>query len=119
VCKTDRPRLRVGLTANSANLTRQSRSVNTYPLAVVSGDYDMAQYKDGGYLSKSDSTAFDVDHNPGTVPPNSGVYRCMGCGREIVAEKERTFPPQNHHQHTTAQGAIRWRLIVFADHSAK
>lgn len=79
----------------------------------------MALYKNGGYLGQSNSEAFDVDHKPGEKPPNSGVYRCMGCGREIVAEAERSFPPQNHHQHTTNQGSIRWRMIVYADHKAK
>jgi hypothetical protein len=29
------------------------------------------------------------------------------------------LPPQNHHQHTQQQGAIRWRLAVIADHEPK
>ncbi|PWV22291.1 protein L, partial [Cronobacter sakazakii] len=26
----------------------------------------------------------------------------------------KTIPPQNHHQHTPAQGNIRWQLFVYA-----
>lgn len=79
----------------------------------------MALYKNANYLQQNSDKAFDVDHEPGAVPPHSGIYRCMGCGREIVAEEDRRFPPQNHHQHTNSQGAIRWRMIVYADHKAK
>jgi len=79
----------------------------------------MAIYNHSSYLTQIDDKAFTVDHSPGQEPPYSGIYRCMGCGREIVAEESRTFPPQNHHQHTSAQGSIRWRLIVYADHKAK
>jgi hypothetical protein len=43
----------------------------------------------------------------------------MGCGREIGIAQGHTLPPQNQHEHTPAQGAIRWRLIVYADHNAK
>jgi hypothetical protein len=79
----------------------------------------MALYKYGSYLQQNTDKAFDVEHQPGTKPPHSGIYRCMGCGREIVAEEGRQFPPQNHHQHTGSQGAIRWRMIVYADHGPK
>ena len=79
----------------------------------------MALYKNGNYLTQSNDAAFDVDHKPGETPPHSGIYRCIGCGREIVAEQERSFPPQNHHTHTQSQGAILWRMIVYADHKPK
>jgi hypothetical protein len=79
----------------------------------------MARYKHKEFLVQDDDTAFDPDHRPGAAPQHSGIYRCMGCGREIVAEQDREFPPENHHQHTTQQGAIRWRLIVYADHLPK
>jgi len=72
----------------------------------------MALYNNGQYLTQSQDAAFSKDYNPGVQPPYSGIYRCMGCGREVVAEKERQLPPQNHHQHNMSQGTIRWRLIV-------
>lgn len=67
----------------------------------------MALYKNGNYLTESNDKAFDAEHKPGQIPPHSGIYRCMGCGREIVAEEAKIFPPQNHHQHTQLQGHIR------------
>ena len=77
----------------------------------------MALYKDASILLSSVSEAFDVDHSPGQNCPNSGIYRCQGCGHEIASNANNPFPPQNHHQHSTAQGSIRWRLIVYAQTS--
>ena len=79
----------------------------------------MSLYKNGNYLSKSEDAVFDQVHTPGSTPPRSGIYRCMGCGREVVGEEARQLPPQNHHQHTDQQGTIRWKLIVYADHRPK
>jgi len=76
----------------------------------------MALYNDSRYLAQSNDNAFNVDYNPGDQPPHSGIYRCMGCGREIVGEQQRQLPPQNHHQHAASQGRVRWRMIVYADH---
>jgi hypothetical protein len=76
-------------------------------------------YKDGRFLTQVTDAVFDQILSPGDAPPLSGIYRCTGCGREIVAEEGKTLPPQNHHQHSQAQGHIRWWLIVFADHRPK
>jgi hypothetical protein len=75
---------------------------------------DMAQYKYSKYLNQKDHEAYDELHSPGGKCPNSGIYRCEGCGDEIASNKGNPFPPQNHHQHNPSQGAIRWKLIVFA-----
>jgi len=74
----------------------------------------MAQYKYGEHLHKSDHEAYDHELTPGTIVSNSGIYRCVGCGDEYACNKNNPLPPQNHHQHSTAQGAIRWKLLVFA-----
>jgi hypothetical protein len=79
----------------------------------------MALYKHGQYLTQSNDAAFDLEHKPGSTTPHSGIYRCMGCGREIVSEQGKPFPPQNHHQHSAAQGSIRWKMIAYADHNPK
>jgi len=79
----------------------------------------MATYKHSQYLITSSDAAFDVIHNPGAATPYSGIYRCEGCGREVVSEETKPLPPQNHHQHTQYQGHIRWRMIVYADHRPK
>ena len=74
----------------------------------------MPGFKYDKYFTKSDHTAYDSIHTPGTVVTNSGIYRCEGCDDEIAANKNNPLPPQNHHQHSTAQGSIRWRLVAFA-----
>ncbi len=79
----------------------------------------MALYKHIQYLQSSNDSAFDRDHQPGTLAPFAGVYRCMGCHREIGIASGHVLPPQNHHSHTQQQGTIRWRLIVYADHNPK
>lgn len=75
----------------------------------------MALYKNGDYVKTSTSNAFDGVHTPGTQVPYSGIYRCQGCGKEVAANKGDPLPPQNHHQHTEAQGKIRWQLLVYAE----
>ena len=72
----------------------------------------MAGYKYPQFLSKWDSEEFDKIYSPGMKIAWSGIYRCDNCGREIVHTVDKPLPPQNHHQHTVAQGAIKWRLIV-------
>jgi hypothetical protein len=78
----------------------------------------VALYKDGQYLTKSDDDAFEKIYDPGSTPPHSGIYRCTGCGREVVAEASRSLPPQNHHQHSNST-AVKWKLVVYADGQAK
>ncbi len=76
----------------------------------------MAWYKYDQYLKKSNGDAYDQDHSPGVAASHAGIFRCMGCGREIGIASGHILPPQNHHSHTQQQGSIRWRLIVYADH---
>jgi hypothetical protein len=79
----------------------------------------VAWYKRSSDLQQSTSIEFDKEHAPGTTVPHSGIYRCLGCGREIASNAQTPFPPQNHHQHTLPQGMIRWRLSVYADGDPK
>ena len=79
----------------------------------------MALYKYASYLAPSDDAAFDQESRPGTPARFSGIYRCMGCGREAACNFGQSLPPQNHHQHNPIQGIIRWQLIVHADHEPK
>jgi len=76
----------------------------------------MAWYKYGEFLKQSTGDAYDSEYHPGVAAPHAGVYRCAGCGREIGIAQGHTLPPQSHHQHTLAEGAIRWKLLVYADH---
>lgn len=72
----------------------------------------MAYYKYPQVLQPLDHPQFDTVREPGSTTGWSGLYRCEGCGKEVVSVTGYPLPPQNHHQHTTAQGRIRWRLIV-------
>jgi hypothetical protein len=71
-------------------------------------------YKYGHYLTQSAHAAFDQLHTPGTIAPNSGIYRCENCGDSYACNAGNPLPPQNHKQHSPASGAILWRLIVWA-----
>jgi hypothetical protein len=79
----------------------------------------MALYKYAQYLAQNDDGVFDHENPPGHAAPRSGIYRCRGCGREVASNEGEPLPPQNHHQHNQSQGAIRWKLIVYADHREK
>ena len=79
----------------------------------------MVLYKVGTWLTQSNDESFDVIYKPGQQPVHSGIYRCLGCGREVVAEHSRALPPQNHHQHQVHQGEVRWRMAAYCDHREK
>jgi hypothetical protein len=55
----------------------------------------MAQYKYPQFLQKNEHAEFDTDYSPGSSAPNAGIYRCMGCGREIGIVHGDTLPPQS------------------------
>jgi hypothetical protein len=71
----------------------------------------MALYKYNQFLSPRDGPAFDVLHSPGATTPFSGIYRCEGCGHEVVSTVGHPLPPQDHHQHASYR-PIQWQLIV-------
>ncbi|MGL9623952.1 hypothetical protein QRQ56_39015 [Bradyrhizobium sp. U531] len=66
----------------------------------------MATYKNGNYLQQSTLEAFDQDHGPGAAAPYGGIYRYIGCHREIDTAASHVMPPPGHHAHTPAQGSI-------------
>ena len=72
----------------------------------------MAFYKYPQFLAQMDHVEFDKVYNPGVITPWSGIYRCLGCGKEAISTFSHPLPPQNHHQHTLQQGSIRWQLTV-------
>jgi hypothetical protein len=72
----------------------------------------MAQYKYSHYLTNLSDPKFDPAHGPGTSAPHTGIYKCQGCGAEVVSTAGDPLPPAGHHQHSLAQGGIGWRLIV-------
>lgn len=74
----------------------------------------MAWYIDLTKLDKSDGNRahWKTLYGPGDDVPVSGIYKCVGCNKEVTCNEPDRFPPQNLHQHSQAQGAIRWQLIV-------
>jgi hypothetical protein len=72
----------------------------------------MAWYKYATYLFQKTNDEFDKVYSPGSSVSWSGIYRCEGCGREVVHTTGKPLPPQNHHQHTYSQGVISWKLVV-------
>lgn len=77
----------------------------------------MARYRDATNVTqiRDGSTGpFALELEPGAPNTAHGIFRCIGCGREIALPDGHRAPPQNHHQHTPSQGAILWRLLVLA-----
>jgi len=62
------------------------------------------------------SAEFDKEYKPDETPLHTGIYRCRGCGCEIVAEANKPFPPEKHPRHSPAatggRGAARTALVV-------
>ena len=76
----------------------------------------MTFFRRSNDIEVSMSPAFDEEYEPGATPAHSGIYRCRGCGCEIVAEAAKPLPFEEHPRHAPAQGIIRWRLAVAAQH---
>lgn len=74
----------------------------------------MALYKYTAYVKVDRDPAFEPDHPPGAPAPRAGIYRCTGCGREVVADRGAALPAQSHHPHERAQSDMKWRLAVAA-----
>ena len=79
----------------------------------------MATYKHGKYLKRSRDAALEHEYPPGVTPPTGGIYRCLGCGREIVAGSNTALPPPDDHTHEPMQGPVRWLMIVYAEPEPK
>jgi len=79
----------------------------------------MALFSDPEAIDVRSSPEFDVVTAPSALAPATGIFRCVGCGREDVSRRGEPLPPRDHHRHTSSQGMIRWRLVVLADHYPK
>lgn len=62
--------------------------------------------------SDGDKDWWKKEYGPSEKVPVSGIYRCLGCNKEVTSNDGDPFPPQNHHQHTKEQGTVRWKLNV-------
>jgi len=75
----------------------------------------LALYKYSEKVRRSGDKAFDALQVAGAQTPHPGIYRCEGCGVEIVSSSGSPLPTQHHYQHMPDQGPIRWRMIVYAE----
>jgi hypothetical protein len=76
----------------------------------------MAKFLYRQFVEQTDHDLFDRNHRPIEFAPRSGIYRCMGCGREVAVPEGGALPGYGHHAHGAEEGPPRWRLIVYADH---
>ena len=76
----------------------------------------MAWYIDANNVLKANGTeaVWTTDYGPGQTVPQSGIYKCQGCKREITSNRGDPFPPQSHHEHSQ-QGGVKWRLIIWTN----
>jgi hypothetical protein len=74
----------------------------------------VALYKYASYVKLDRDPAFEADNAPGAAAAKTGIYRCLGCGREVVAERGAPLPAQTHHAHERGQSEMKWRLAVAA-----
>jgi hypothetical protein len=74
----------------------------------------VALYKYAQYVKVDRDPAFEADQPPGGPAAKAGIYRCIGCGREVVAERGAALPSQSHHAHERGQSEMKWRLAVAA-----
>jgi hypothetical protein len=72
----------------------------------------VAKYKYLTNFSPSTDDEFDKLFSPGDPVVWSGIYRCIGCGYEVVQTNDKLLPLQAHHQHKPNQGKIQWLLLV-------
>lgn len=76
----------------------------------------MSLFRRSNDIEVSLSPEFDREYEPGQTPARSGIYRCRGCGCEVVALDSQPFPAVSHPKHSLNQGTVRWRLAVAAQH---
>ena len=54
---------------------------------------------------------FDNVFPPRSIPTESGIFRCTGCGREIAIEAGEHFPSYEHHEHSNEKRML-WKMIA-------
>ena len=60
----------------------------------------MTLFRRSNDIEVSISPEFDKEYDPGETPDHPGIYRCSGCGCEVVAETSKPLPSENHPKHS-------------------
>ena len=58
---------------------------------------------------------FKPIYEPGDTVQHAGIYKCLGCNREVVAKPLGRFPNAGDHEHSADQGPFGWKLLVLAN----
>lgn len=75
----------------------------------------MAIFADASKFHKvkvTEAPVFNATHKPGGAVPNSGIYECIRCKKEVTCNKGDPFPPQNKHQHGINCTNVEWKLVA-------
>ncbi len=75
----------------------------------------MAYYKIRTFLAPTEDPVFDQTIPGGGAAPATGIFRCIGCTKEVIAFKGAILPIDGEHLHSASQGLVRWRLVVAPD----
>ena len=80
----------------------------------------MAWYRDEAFVHQVDEDEdYDRVLDPGATTTLPGIYRCAGCGREVIARADERLPGETHH-FCPEEGVVPgWQLLVFADRRRK
>lgn len=75
----------------------------------------MAWYVDANNLkvAHGKEPVWHAEYGPGQTVPQSGVYKCCGCNREVTSNAGDPFPPPSHHTHSPT--AVKWKLIIWTN----
>ena len=76
----------------------------------------MTLFRRSNDIEVSISPEFDKEYKPGETPKHSGIYRCRGWGVKSLPRPQSRSRSEQHPRHAPANGIIRWRLAVAAQH---
>jgi hypothetical protein len=79
----------------------------------------MAFFKSQDHLVQTQDPLFDATHGSGATAPMTGIYRCVACGAETVAERNSPLPAKTHHVHSPSSMRYSWQLVAMARESPK
>lgn len=73
----------------------------------------MALFKNRHLMTVVNDAAFDAFHEPASMAPHPGIYRCTACGDEVAVAAGQLLPPLDHRDHNLARGPVQWQLLVY------
>lgn len=71
----------------------------------------MAYYQNANSLIQLSDPRFDKTFRADETVDFAGIYKCVGCNREIAVDYR--FPSEEQHPHSESEGEVLWKLIVW------